>query len=450
MPRASRIFLVSLVAILSAGATIGWFYGHAERGLLIAALVVLGWQVWHLLAFRRALTTRDFSAFRVGDGIWQQLFAQFSYQDQRALGHKQRYKRLLKEIRKSTDAMPDGAVILNADNEILMCNRAANALAGLKRKKDRGQRVDNILRFPALTAMLRSGDHAESTEIPSPVADGHWLNCRVVPYGAEQKLLLLRDITEQIRLSRMRRDFVANASHELRSPLTVISGYLDGLAEDRDLPSEWTQPVRQMQAQARRMGIIISELLELSRLESAGPAASTDIVDVGRLIALAKKNYSQPGVTATIDVVIGSKAGLLGSGPEIESVITNLVSNAVRHTLADGRITVSWTSDDSGAELRVVDTGDGIEEEYLSRVTERFFRVDSGRARTDGGVGLGLAIVKHVLHRHDATLTIASEPGKGSTFCCTFPPQRVEVSPPIPLVTDATHSPTVGTDQKKG
>lgn len=434
MSGTSRKYVVGLLLLLLAGGLIGWFYGNAERGLLVAALAALAWQVRNLLAFIRGLKTGDFDIFRVGEGVWQQIFSQFTFERERAARNKRRHLTLLKEIRKSTDAMPDGAVILDADNGIVMCNRAAKSLAGLKPKKDRGQRIDNILRDPGLTALLRSGDYSRSIEMPSPVQEDGWLNCRVVPYGAEQKLLFLRDVTERMRLSRMRRDFVANASHELRSPLTVISGYLESLADDRNVPQDWVQPVRQMQAQARRMNRIVSELLELSRLESSGPAEEQELIDVGQLLAAAKKNFEETGPSAAIDIAVESSARLRGSRSEIESLITNLLSNAVRHTPADGRIRCQWRSDAHGAELIVSDTGEGIDSEYLPRLTERFFRVDSGRARDGGGVGLGLAIVKHVLGRHDARLEIDSERGKGSRFSCRFPAGRIVIKPPIPLV----------------
>ena len=273
MPGSSRKFIAGVAAILSAGGLIGWVYGHPAWGLLIAALAVLAWQTRQLLSFNRAVHTLDFEQFRYGEGIWQQMFSRYNYEHERAQRAKREHRRLLKEIRRSTDAMPDGAVILDQDNQIVMCNKAAKRLGGLKRKKDRGQRVDNLLRDPKLTALLRSDAYAQEIEIPSPVRDEAWLNCRVVPYGANQKLLFLRDVTERIRLNRMRRDFVANASHELRSPLTVISGYLDSLADDAKLEKDWGQPIRQMQLQARRMNTVVSELLELSRLESAGRAS---------------------------------------------------------------------------------------------------------------------------------------------------------------------------------
>ena len=421
----SRQFVAGLLLFLAAGALIGWMYDAALIGFLGAAFLALIWQVRQLLLFDRAMHTGDFDAFRVGEGIWQQMFSRFTHEHERGSRYKQLHRQVLKEIRKSTNAMPDGAVILDDANEIEICNRAAKTLAGLKRKKDRGQRVDNILRDPALTTLLEVNDAAQTVDIPSPARDGAWLNCRVVPYGVNQKLLLLRDVTDRIAINRMRRDFVANASHELRSPLTVMSGYLDTMADDEELAETWAQPVRQMQDQARRMTTIVAELLELSRLEGAGSASTEETVDVAALLASARRTYMGQKDVPTIECELASTAQLRGHPAEIESVISNLVSNAIRHTPVDGKITLRWQTDTSGADLVVSDTGEGIAEEYIPRLTERFFRVDRGRARQDGGVGLGLAIVKHVLGRHEADLQISSKPGSGSEFRCHFPAERV-------------------------
>ena len=261
MPKSWRQFLTGTLAFLGAGAAVGWIYERPELGLLAAALMALGWHIRRLFVFDRAVRTRDLEAFRQGDGIWPQIFSRFRYAQQRAAKYKERHRVLLREIRKSTDAMPDGAVILDHNNEILILNRAAKRLAGLKPRKDRGQRVDNLLRNPELTALLQSDDFSHSIDIPSPVMTTGWLNCRVVPYGADQKLLLLRDVTERLRLNKMRRDFVANASHELRTPLTVISGYLESIVED-GVSEEHELPLGQMQAAALRRNVIISELLD--------------------------------------------------------------------------------------------------------------------------------------------------------------------------------------------
>ncbi len=429
MPESRRKFIVGLVLFLSAGGLLGWVYDKPMAGTLIAALLALIWQVRQLLAFDRALHTGDFDNFRYGEGIWQQIFSRFTYEHERGGRYKTQYRQVLKEIRKSTNAMPDGAVILDNNNDIIICNRAAKSLAGLKRKKDRGQRVDNILRHPDLTELLQRGDTTNSIDIASPVNDGAWLNCRVVPYGADQKLLLLRDVTNRIILNRMRRDFVANASHELRSPLTVISGYLDAMVEDEDVMSAWGAPVAQMQSQSRRMTQIVSEMLELSRLEGSGPASKEDVVDVAALLVTGRNAFQGGADASTIRIESESSALLRGDSGEIESVVTNLLSNAIRHTPPQGVVTLTWRSDPGGADLVVSDTGEGIAEEHIPRLTERFFRVDRGRAREDGGIGLGLAIVKHVLSRHDAELRISSEPGAGSTFCCHFPPDRVICEP---------------------
>jgi two-component system phosphate regulon sensor histidine kinase PhoR len=433
MSDAARKFLIGLFFFLAVGVVVGWLYDRPGVGFSLAALIALAWLVRQLLSFDRGMRTGNFDRFRTGEGIWEQIFSQFHYEHEKGVRYKQSHRQLLREIQKSTNAMPDGAVILTADNEIISCNRAAKQLAGLKRKKDRGQRVDNILRDPELLRLLHSDDSKIDIEMPSPVIDGDWLNCRLVPYGADQKLLLIRDVTESRRLRKMRRDFVANASHELRSPLTVITGYLDSLVDDESVPETWERPVAQMRTQAHRMRQILGEMLELSRLESAGKAATDDTVDVAGLLDQARDAYTGHANVASIDVKVESAARLTGNTAEIESVIVNLLANAVRYTPEDGDISLCWRTDNGGADIVVTDTGEGVAAEDIPRLTERFFRVDRGRARRGGGIGLGLAIVKHVLARHDAELIITSEQGKGSEFRCHFPSNRIVTSAPETL-----------------
>ncbi len=425
MSEAARRYLTGLVLLLLVALAIGAFYGEPLIGLVCGALVALIYNVRYLLAFDRALRTDDFSMFRFGDGIWQSIYSNFRFQRNRSERYKRMYLGLIREIRRSTNAMYDGAVILDANNEILMCNRAAKMLAGFKRKKDRGQRVDNILRAPELTELLRDGDFSRAIEIRSPVHPDVWLNCRIAPYGGGQKLLFLRDITERVQINKMRRDFVANASHELRSPLTVITGYIDAMDDDEDLPAPWKRPVAEMQSQARRMEDILGELMELSRLESEAPPEDATFIDMSALIERVVRGYRDSEDLPAIEIEADVSAGLLGSPTEIESVVRNLLANAVRHTPADGSIKIEWAVTEDGATLAVSDTGEGIAEENIPRLTERFFRVDRGRSRSDGGVGLGLAIVKHILNRHDASLLITSQLDAGSRFACEFPLERI-------------------------
>ena len=424
---ASQKYVLGLLLTLLAGGGIGWFFGRLELGMLLAALAALGWQANCMLIFDRALREKDFNRFGDSRHLWALYLSRYRSLWNIATRRKKDYRALLREVRKSTNAMPDGAVVLDADNKIINCNSASKELAGLKRKKDRGRRVDNILRDPELTRLLQLDDPKATVDIRSPIRDDFWLNCRAVPYGGEQKLLLLRDITERARLSKMRRDFVANASHELRSPLTVISGYLDGLADDEAMPADWKKPVKRMRRQAARMRQLLSELLQLSRLESSGSASSEQPVDVVGISQALREAVSEKAKTAEINIVAESAAQILGNRSDIETVISNLLSNAIRYTPADGDITITWRAGENGGELRVKDTGEGIAAEAIPRLTERFFRGDKGRSRDDGGIGLGLAIVKHALARHDAELVVTSKVGVGSEFCCHFPPDRIAI-----------------------
>ena len=425
------------VLVLGGGTFIGWLYGYADWGLLVAALGALAWNLRQLLRFESALRSQHFGRLKYGDSIWSRMYSQYSFQRQRTKFYRKNYRRLLKEFRKSTNAMPDGGIVLNDQFEIVLCNRAAQDLAGFRRKKDRGQRVDNILRDPSFGAYLKSGDFTDGIEIESPLTENAWLHCRIVPYGADQLLLLLQDVTERRRLAAIRREFVANASHELRSPLTVISGYLDTLASDPGIPEDWQNPLNQMQVQATRMNNIVAELLELSRLEGAGVAPIDEVVDICGLLSAARKSQAGREGVPGIELKCESRAQVRGSSAEVESIIDNLLSNAIRYTNSEGAITLSWMTDASGGHLSVADTGIGIEPEFIPRLTERFFRVDAGRSRDDGGVGLGLAIVKRIMERHEATLDIESTPGAGSRFTCHFPFSRIVSEAPISIAGNA-------------
>ena len=206
----------------------------------------------------------------------------------------------------------------------------------------------------------------------------------------------------------------------------MVSGYLDSLAEDSSLDPGWHGPVQEMRRQAERMGRIVHDLLELSRLEASGNEADRVPVDVAGMLALLRKDITaRPEPTAQVLVALDTDAMLLGSEAELHSIFSNLLTNAAKYTPADGRIDVRWWIDERGANVEFRDTGIGIAAEHLPRLTERFYRVDAGRSRKLGGSGLGLAIVKHALQRHGGRLEVTSVEGKGSTFTCRFPASRI-------------------------
>ncbi len=419
---AYRVALVVLVSLL-----LGWMFGGSSWWLALGLGLYLLWQLrnlWELdrwVRFRSVLHPPDFS------GPWGELTAVIARIYRRKQFHKQRVGNLLREFRRLTAGMPDGAALLGEHNELLWFNQKAERWLGLKRRRDVGIRIENLLRYPAFVQYLEQGDFTQSVTLLQPGPQQRWLSFHLVQAeGSSQKLLIVRDVTKEVRIEAMRRDFVANASHELRSPLTVISGYLDALADDPELEAAWRAPVTEMRRQSERMRSLIEQLLHLSRLENNAELTEEQCVDVPGLLTLIRKDVmsmdQRPG---EVSLSLESDVCLLGSETELQSVFANLISNAVKYTPATGRIAIRWWRDAEGAHLSVSDTGIGIAPEHLPRLTERFYRVDEGRSRDLGGFGLGLSIVKHVLQRHDATLAIDSELGKGSVFTCHFPPERV-------------------------
>ena len=347
--------------------------------------------------------------------------------DRQKRKRKKRLRKAADELRSAAEATPDGTILLGPTYEILWVNQSAETLLGLHENADRFQPLGNLLRSPEFVAYLEEREFSEPLEINSPVDENIRLLIRLVPYGKDRYLFIARNITRLYRLEQMRKDFVANVSHELRSPLTVIVGYLETLCDDPQAPARWARPVEQMSQQAGRMCSIVEDLLRLSRLEADpnnAPMVGMDVVDL--LENIRRDAGALGGDQHQIEVIAQSGDTLLGEYSELFSAVANLVFNAVQYTPSGGTISLHWAarSDDTWA-LSVQDSGIGIDSSHIPRLTERFYRVDKARSRDLGGTGLGLAIVKHVLVRHGAHLEITSELGKGSCFSCVFPASRV-------------------------
>jgi two-component system, OmpR family, phosphate regulon sensor histidine kinase PhoR len=420
------------VLLMLSGLLVAVFAGWiAEHTALFAALYlagVLAWQTANLVRFERWLRLRSALPPPDMNGLWGETVDVTHRLYQRKRFHKRRVLTLLRELRRMTSAMPDGAILLGPAREILWFNRTAAQWLGLRRKLDYGLRLDNLIRHPEFVDYVRSGGEGMGPKIHMPKLGDRWFAFNLVTtneWGLQ--LMIVRDVTTEARLESMRRDFVANASHELRSPLTVVSGYLDTLADDPSLDAAWREPVQEMQRQSDRMRAIVQDLLELSRLEAGRGEAEKTLVDPSALLALIRREaIARPDAPGEFDLRLDSDALLLGTESELHSIFHNLVTNAVKYTPAGGRIEVRYWTDDEGAHVAVHDTGIGIPASHIPRLTERFYRVDAGRSRKMGGSGLGLAIVKHALQRHGGWLEIESVEGQGSTFTCHFPAGRVE------------------------
>lgn len=418
--------LARLAGILLLGLVIGLLIQPVWLWLLGAACLYLSWQLLNLYRVDRWLRLRSQIAPPNIGGIWGDIIAQVIRLHRRKQYHKQRLVQLYRELRRSTAALPDGVIILSTAREIVWFNRQAARLLGLRRPVDMGLRIDNLIRDPEFARYLHSDDFSMPLVIRPPVQLDMYLALQMVPYGGGQSLLLVRDVTRQMRLEATRKDFVANASHELRTPLTVISGYLDTLAEDPSIEPAWDGPIKDMRAQAQRMNAIIAALLELSRLESADGEAGLEPIDVPRMLErLHRDALVRTDRPRQVSLELESNDGLYGTAHEIESALSNLLVNALKYTNPEGTVRMRWWTDAEGAYFSVTDSGIGIPAEHIPRLTERFYRVDAGRSRGQGGSGLGLAIVKHALQRHGGWLDVQSVEGKGSTFTCHFPPQRI-------------------------
>jgi two-component system, OmpR family, phosphate regulon sensor histidine kinase PhoR len=418
--------LARLAGILLVGLCLGLLFPPLWLWVLFAACLYLGWQLLNLYRLDRWLRLRSQLDPPAIGGIWGDIIAQVVRLHRRKQYHKQRLVQIFRELRRSTAALPDGVIVLSNQHEILWFNRRAARLLGLRRPIDIGLRIDNLIRSPEFVRYLHGDDFAMPLVIRPPLETDLYLALQVVPYGAGQSLLLARDVTRQMRLEAMRKDFVANASHELRTPLTVISGYLDALADDAGIDQAWAGPIRDMRTQAQRMNAIITDLLELSRLESTDGEAPRDPIDVPRMLERLHRDALAKGDRPHhVLLELECEDGLFGAAHEIESAFTNLLVNGLKYTLSEGTVSMRWWSDEEGAYFSVIDTGIGIPAEHIPRLTERFYRVDAGRSRGEGGSGLGLAIVKHALQRHGGWLDVRSVEGKGSTFTCHFPAQRI-------------------------
>jgi two-component system, OmpR family, phosphate regulon sensor histidine kinase PhoR len=409
-----------------AGAVVGWLLGHPAPGVAAGLALALAWNLFNLFWLDRWLRNRANMDPPDVNGIWDDVVSRVVRLHRRKRFHKQRLLEVFRELRRSTAAMPDGVVVLNANWEILWFNRTAARLLGLRRRVDQGSRITNLLREPAFARYLQGAHFDEPLVLTRSVEPPVYLSLQAVPYGAGQRLMLVRDVSRQVALETMRKDFVANASHELRSPLTVVTGYLETLLTDDDIEPGLRAPLAEMQRQARRMNGIVNDLLDLSRLDAATQEAAGEEIDVPALCAVLRKDVLARPVHPELHLELRTQARLAGDHAEILSAFSNLVDNAVKYTPASGSVTLQWSLDaDGSARFTVADTGPGIAPEHLPRLTERFYRVDPGRARDAGGTGLGLAIVKHALQHHGAELKIESTPGRGSRFSCVFPPRRV-------------------------
>ena len=424
----TRLITIFLVVLLISW-LVGEIFGPSE-GLLAATLslsVLLIHQLWHASKLIRLLLSPNFGEVPNALGIWGEIYYRLhklarSWRDQ-VLEIEQQHSRFIQAVQ----ATPNGVVMLNEDDQIEWCNSIAERHFGVNAKRDAMQRITHILRKPAFVQYIIRQNYREPVRLNNMGAfEQFTLDVQIFPYGDKQKLLLSQDVSQIEKTDSMRRDFVANVSHELKTPLTVLSGFLETVQELELNEADQKKYLDLMSVQTGRMKTLVEDLLTLAKLEGNPEPPVTQVVPMG--VMLSRLQSDAQGLSQghhQIVVEKNSDRNVLGDDLELYSAFGNLVSNAVRYTPDGGNITIRWTDLEDGAIFTVIDTGPGIAQEHIPRLTERFYRVDRSRSSDTGGTGLGMAIVKHVINRHHGELKIESTLGVGSEFSLTFPQQRI-------------------------
>lgn len=404
---------------------LGFITGYWLISLLATALGYIAWFLYKLRQLQLWLV-HDFKPDELpdSDGAWEQIVTLINRSRQKSIKRKQKQEELLQRLNNIISALPDAVILFDDQHIIQWTNNMAFELMGINDQTDVGQRIDNLLRAPEIAKALNTMDTEDAIQFISPRNAQATLQARILPVERGLWLLNVRDISQRIQLQHTRKAFIANASHELRTPLTVVSGYLELMQEDPEVPQHLAMAIQQSREQTLRMQQIISDMLTLSKLETMErthiPLREVNVPDI-------LKNTSQAltdtlaAQSHTLETYIEPNLTIMGVESELTSAITNLMDNAIKHTPAGTHIVVRWERlNKDYAALTVTDNGPGIPEEHIAHLTERFYRVDTGRSRERGGTGLGLSIVKHVIQNHQGYLTIKSRVGE-TIFQASFP-----------------------------
>jgi len=431
--------LALAAALLLVAALGGWWAFGPLAAVIAVSVVAFGLLFRHEQRLRQLVS---WAAQPVGtpvpemDGSWAQVSWALQRRSNQAVKQREEIAALGERFRLAAEALPEGVLILDERLAIEWMNPRAEILLGLDAGQDLGTPITHLVREQELASFLDTRPRSDTARYPLVLrplrSAGRVLHVRAAPFSAGRILLLVEDLTQLERLETIRRDFVANVSHEMRTPLTVVQGFLETAKngiEDKEHPVSPEEIVQYLDLaldHAHRMLRLVEDLLSLSTLETDAPPVE-EMLAVETLLALLKEEaQALSSGRHRLRIENTGPANLRGSSRELHSAFSNLVSNAVRYTPEGGEVAMRWRSlPDGGGVFEVEDSGIGIEARHIPRLTERFYRVDRGRSRESGGTGLGLAIVKHVIERHQGVLSIESEPGEGSLFSAHFPARRV-------------------------
>ena len=416
--------LFRVLAILGVGAALGFYFGSIASGLLVALMVVLLYWSYQMFRVEQWLSEVAEEPPQAA-GVWGLLFDYIHRLQSQSAEAQGRLESSLHYLQDSLKSMRDAAIITDPWGNIAWMNDSAGSLLGISLDKDEGRPLVSKMRLPNFSDYLAVGDYKVPLRIPPSSEQKRCLQVEVSSFGGGDKLIFIKDITEQYKLEMMRRDFVGNVSHELRTPLTVLKGYVENLQSlDSEFVSKIQRPLVQMDMQVVRMEVLLKDLLWLSRIETIEGADKTLPINMTDLVAEIIEDLRAAYPERKIDTHLEHDDVILGDATELHSAVSNLVVNALKYSGHDDLVTVEWKLDAGFPTLTVRDEGEGIKPQHIPRLTERFYRVDKSRSQATGGTGLGLAIVKHVAVSHNAELLIDSVYGQGSVFSMVFKPHQ--------------------------
>lgn len=430
--------IISRFLVIFALASVGSWLVYGQWGILPAfgvgfglLAIPLAYSYFNLMRLEKFILLDRVESMPSASGLWGEVFSRLERLVRAMKGQVRAIEKQHERFIDAFQASPNGIIMLDDLDQIEWCNAIAERFFGISFKSDAQQRINYLIRRPEFVRYLndRLFDEPLLIEQMGPGSNLS-LMVQVFPFSENRRLLLAQDVTDLRKAEAMRRDFVANVSHEMRTPLTVMMGFLETV-QTLDLePAKKDEYLELMMVQGKRMKSLVEDLLTLANLEAnTQPAPQTKVAMPSMLAMLKNEADALSGNKHIITVEANAACALLGDERELISAFSNLVSNAVRYTPEGGKITIALQpAEDGGAVFSVRDSGPGIAPEHLPRLTERFYRVDRSRSRETGGTGLGLAIVKHVATRHQAQLMIDSTLGAGSVFKIVFPADRIESS----------------------
>ena len=418
------IFLASIAIVFILIQNIYSLYAAGLFLICIFTLIILYHTFW-IYRLSKWLDNRSIKNLPNGYGVWEKLFTQIYRTETKQKKSKQELFELLEQFKSAAGAMLDGVIAIDENAEILWSNKTAQKMLNIIPKNDYHRPITYIFRNSIFKEYIENDNYEETLKLtlqPSLLP----LEIKVAFFGANQRIIVCRDLTKETENQNMRKEFVSNFSHEIKTPLTVILGFLETLEIQSNKNSSEKKMISMMNDQAYRMKNLIDDLLLLSQVESNQDINRSEKINVSSLLNNIKRELIKPSTKKQkFKYSIDSKLHIYAAKHEIESAFSNLINNAIRYTPIKGEISVQWNIINGLAIFEVTDSGIGIPEKDLKRISERFYRVDPDRSRETGGTGLGLAIVKNIIIQHQGEMKINSEMNVGSSFKLIFPKDRI-------------------------